>query len=390
MRLWCVFRKSLREQLRELWLLSLVLSLAPFFVVLFYLVFGGGTWSYRVVVVDHDQPAKLADGRLYRGGPELLAVLVAARNAAGGSALRVLTAGDRSHAERLLLSGEAHALIEIPEGFSRAIAAAREKRPAGQPAELVYMGDMTSTSYMVAAVLAITQVSSYLESVTEVRFPVTLVEKPLGGSGTRSELDLAIPGLFVLAIILLIFPVAMSLARESESGCLRRLQLTRLTSFDLLGGLSLVQVLVGVVAVLCAFGTAHLVGFRSQGPLWAAIAISAVGSFAMIGVGLLVACFSRSVTEAFLLGNFPMMLLMFFSGAMIPIPKVPIFSIGAVTVGLWDWLPATHAVSAMNKVLGIGLGIGAVWYELVSLVILSALYFFAGVWLFKRRRMRAS
>jgi ABC-2 type transport system permease protein len=196
--------------------------------------------------------------------------------------------------------------------------------------------------------------------------------------------------MFMLAIIMLLFPVAMSLAREVENGCLRRLQLTKLSALELLGGMSLVQILVGVVAVLLAFATARAVGFRSQGPVAYAIVIGIIASFAIVGVGLLVACFSRSVTEAFLIGNFPMMLLMFFSGAMFPIPKVPLFSLGPVTVGLWDWLPTTHAVAPMNKILGLGLGVSDIAYEATSLAVLSALYFFAGVWMFRRRRMSAS
>jgi len=388
MRALAVFRKALREQLRELWLLALLLSLAPFFVVLFAVVFGAGGWSYRVVLVDHDEGALLADGRPLRAGADLAGAIAEVKNAAGSKPLRVVPAATHDEARAMLESGKAHALVEIPQGFSKALVA---PPPAGASRpQLVYMGDMTSTSYMVAAVLAITAVSGYLEQAAGVRYPVELVEKPLGGSGGRSELDLALPGLFVFAVMLLIFPVAMALAREGESGTLRRLQLSRVTSFDLLAGLSLVQVLVGTAAVLLAYAAAVATGFRSQGPLWAGILVCVVATFSVIGVGLLVACFSRSVTEAFVLGNFPLMLLMFFSGAMIPIPKTPLFTLGSVTVGLWDWLPTSHAVSAMNKILGIGLGAGDCLYELVSLLLLSAAYFAAGVWLFRRRRLCAA
>lgn len=389
MRLLSVFRKCLREQLRELWLLALVLILAPFFVFLMHLVYSSGTFLYKVVIIDRDQPVALPDGTRYHAGRELVEAITAAKNATGSRSLVVLEETDHDSAEKMLTNGKANALVELPEGLSRTLVAMRTGQPMA-PTEIVYMGDMTSTSYMVAAVLAINPIAAYLEQASGAKSPIALVEKPLGGSGARSELDMAIPGLFVIAIIMLIFPVAMALARENENGCLRRLQLSRITAFDLLGGLSLVQVLVGIAAVLCAFATALAVGFESQGPIWAAIAVSTVASFAVIGVGLLVACFSRTVTEAFLLGNFPMMLLLFFSGGMFPIPKVALFTVGPVTVGLWDWMPTTHAVGALNKVLGLGLGLGNILYELTALVLLSALYFFGGVWIFKRRRMTAA
>lgn len=383
MKVLAVFRKSLREQLRELWLLALVLTLSPFFVFIFSLVYGGGAWTYRVVVVDQDRGA----GALH-ADEQLIKALTDAKAASGKPALEVLRAPDHAAAEKMLTNGKAHALLELPTEFSASIAAAREHRE-GPRATVIYMGDMTSQSYLVAAVLAITTASTYIETATAMRGPVDFVEKPLGGSGARSELDLALPGLFTFGIMLLLFPVAMSLARESESGTLRRLMLTRVSAFDLLAGLSLVQVLVGVLAVLCAYGTAFAVGFRSQGPLWLALLVSVIASFASIGVGLIVAGFSRTVTEAFLLGNFPLMLLMFFSGAMVPIPKIPILTVGSVTVGAWDWLPTTHAVAAVNKVLGLGLGLREVVYELVALVVLSLLYFFVGVRIFQRRRMTA-
>jgi ABC-2 type transport system permease protein len=389
MRTLSVFRKGLREQLREPWLLVLVVIMAPFFIFLMSMVYGSGSFGYKLVVVDHDQPVVTANGASFQASKELVQALVSLKTQGGTPALTVQVEADRTQAERLLMSGKAHALIEIPQGFSRAIDDSRRHVPA-PPERLVYLGDLSSTSYMIAAVLAINVVATYLENATGQRGPVQLVEEPLGKSGGRTELDLVIPGMFMLAIIMLLFPVAMSLARESENGCLRRLQLTKLSALELLGGMSLVQILVGVVAVLLAFTTARAVGFRSQGPVAYAIVIGIIASFAIVGVGLLVACFSRSVTEAFLIGNFPMMLLMFFSGAMFPIPKVPLFSLGSVTVGLWDWLPTTHAVAAMNKILGLGLGVSDIAYEATSLVVLSALYFFAGVWLFKRRRMSAS
>jgi ABC-2 type transport system permease protein len=388
MKMLSVFRKGLREQLREPWLLVLVVIMAPFFIFLMSLVYGSGSFSYRLAVIDHDHPVITIDGSDYHGSRELMQSLVALKNQGGKPALSVQRLPNRSAAEALLMSGKAHALLEIPAGFSRNIDAARRHLPVS-PERLVYSGDMSSSSYLVTAVLAVNVVATYLENTTGQKGPVVFVEEPLGKSGGRSELDLAIPGMFVLAIIMLLFPVAMSLARESENGCLKRLQLTNLNTWELLGGVGLVQISVGVVAVLLAFATARAVGFQSQGPIGYAIIIGIIASFATIGVGLLVACFSRSVTEAFLIGNFPMMLLMFFSGSMIPIPKMPLFSWGSVTVGLWDWLPTTHAVAAMNKVLGLGLGLADIAYEATSLVVLSALYFFAGVQLFKRRRMAA-
>jgi hypothetical protein len=54
------------------------------------------------------------------------------------------------------------------------------------------------------------------------------------------------------------------------------------------------------------------------------------------------------------------------------------------------FLPPTHAVIALGKVLTLGRGLGSVTYELGALAVLSLLYLGLGAWLFKRLRMRAA
>ena len=114
-----------------------------------------------------------------------------------------------------------------------------------------------------------------------------------------------------------------------------------------------------------------------------------MASLSVIGTGLVVACFSETVAQAFVIANFPLGLFMFFSGAMFPIPQVPLITIAGRSIGLYDILPPTHAVVALNKVLTLGADLGDVTYELAALLVLSVLYFAVGVWLFRRRHLRA-
>ena len=84
---------------------------------------------------------------------------------------------------------------------------------------------------------------------------------------------------------MLVFMASMA-AREVEAGTLRRLRLTPVKAFELLGGMSMVLILVGVAAELLALVTAVVLGFRSQGPLWVAVLVGAVTSLSVMGVGL--------------------------------------------------------------------------------------------------------
>jgi ABC-2 type transport system permease protein len=163
-----------------------------------------------------------------------------------------------------------------------------------------------------------------------------------------------------------------------------------MTATDYLGGVTLALVLVGIVSVILAFLTALALSFRSQGPLWLGMLILTAASLSTIGIGLVIACFSKTVTQAFLIANFPLGLMMFFSGAIYPIPRVPLFNLFGHSIGLYDILPPTHAVIALNKVLTLGAGLRDVVYELAALVVLSGLYFGIGVWLFRRTHLRAA
>jgi len=133
-----------------------------------------------------------------------------------------------------------------------------------------------------------------------------------------------------------------------------------------------------------AFAAALAFGFHSQGPIWLTFLVGAVTSLSVIGLGMLVASFTRTVSQAFVVANFPMAMMMFFSGSIYPLPKVTLFSAGGQTVGLYDILPPTHAVAALNKILVLGAGFNELGYELGALCILSAVYFTLGAWLFKR------
>ncbi len=385
MRFWNVFAKNLREQLRDPWLLALILLFVPAFVVLFWFLFGGGSTTYGVLVLDQDVGVQTADGH-FSAGQQLLTTLEAVTYADGRPMLRVMPVTDRTAAEVQLRDRQAAALLIIPPDFTSILQSAGT---GGAPAaaSVVFVGDLTNPYYAVAGVISSSALDVLVQGFVQQPRPIQIVEQPLGASAARSEFELYVPGLLAFAETMLLYSVPMAVAREREAGTLRRLQVTRMTSLDLLGGLSAAQVLLGVAAVALTFLAAWLLGFRSQGSLWLATGIAAVGSLSVVGMGLLVACFCRTVTEAFLVANVPLFLLMFLSGAMFPLPRVPLFAIAGRTILLTDILPLSHAVTAMNKVLTLGAGPGDLVYELTMLIVLSAIYYAVGMWLFQRMHL---
>lgn len=383
MRLIHVFFKSMREQLRSYWLLILSISIAPVFVLLYWMITGGGSTTYRVLIINHDTPAAASVSVAAIEKIQQLSY------ADGQPILKVTLTEDQTSAEDKLRDREALALIIFPENFSSTLLSVK----AGQkvdPAKLTIVGDLTNPYYPLVSIMAVSAVDEYVKEMTGQFSPVVLNEVPLGASGARTEFEVYVPALLILAVVMLIFQVSMTITREVENGTLRRLQMTKMTAFDLLGGISLTQVLIGIACVVLTFVTASLLGFRSQGPLWVAILIGVITSFSIIGIGLMIACLARTVSEAFIYANFPLIFLMFFTGAVFPIPPMPIFTIGTRTIGMFDFLPPTHAIIALNKILTLGAGLKDVAYELCMLLILSGVYFALGVLLFNKFRLKKS
>ena len=388
-RTFSVFRKSLREMRRDWLTLSLTMIFAPLFIFLYWLITAGGSTSYGVALINQDQGVRLADGTQVRHGEQIMEALTSVQYANGQPILKVVMAADQAEAEGLLRERAAAAFILIPADFSQAVEALRSGGQAGQPAiQVIFGGDLTNPYYTVAGVMAITAVDGYIAQVTGQPPLVTYVEQALGASGSRTEFEMYVPGVLVFSIIMLIFLAAMVVAREVESGTLRRLQLTPLRASEFLGGISAALMLVGLACVALTFLTALGTGFRSQGSLWLAGLVAALACLSVIGMGLVVASFSRTVSQAFVIANFPLGLFMFFSGSIYPLPKVVLFTVGKQAISLYDVLPPTHAVSALNKIFTLGAGIGELGYEMGALIILSILYFAAGVWLFQRTRLR--
>lgn len=390
MRIWSVFRKSWRESKRDLWVVLLSMAFAPLFVFLYWLITEGtGTSSYHVLVVNQDIPAPLASNARLSAGLEIMSGLQEMTYENGSPLLHVELIEDRSEAEAKLRDRDASALVIIPEDFSTQLAAFQSGDLAANT-NLTFIGDLSNPVYMLTAIMAMTVADQYTQGFTEAPRPVEFVEIPLGASATRSEFELYVPGLFVFSIVMIIFQAAMTPARDIEAGVMRRLRLTRLSALEYLGGTSLWLIVVVLLEVLLTFATALAFGFRSQGPLWLAVLVAGITAFSAIGAGLIVACFSKSVSKAFVVANFPFGLLVFLTGSIFPLPRQVLFDLFGQGITLFDFLPPTHAVIALNKIFTLGGGLEDVLFELAALILLSGLYFGAGVWIFQHTQMRTA
>jgi len=373
-----IFWKTLKEQARDSVTLGLSLIIGSFFVLLYWLMIPSGSTTYGVMVQNLDTGPR---------GKEAINLLETLAYPSGDPLLEVFLVDNQQRAEKLLKDRDAEVLLIIPEDFSNILQAAVEGVILA-PAEVTLVGDLTNPYYAVGAVMAGSVIDEYVQIQTGEIRPIRFSEIALGASAGRSEFDLYIPGILIVSVVMLVFIVSMTITHEVEAGTLRRLQMTSMKASELLIGISLPTILLGIVSLLLTLIVAIALGFTSQGSILAALLIGGITAIAVVGIGLIVAAFSKSVSQAFIIANFPLIFFMFFSGAVYPIPRIILFQAAGINISLYDVLPPTHAVMALNKILTLGSGLSDVLYELVSLLVLSLLYYLLGIWLFQRRHLR--
>jgi ABC-2 type transport system permease protein len=383
MKLVSVIRKSAREQLRHFWILFLTVAMAPFFVVVYYLISASYQPDYGVLVLNQDLGTENANyGRLLVDGlrdvqnhPDIPFTARAAL--------------DRPDALRELRDKSADALVVIPPDFSVSIQALLDEQRAGG-VRLEFVGDLTNVEYLITAVWFGEIVNESVYQFTGTTRPVEIVETSLGVSGQVDDFDLYVPGILILSVIMLMFSATIALVTEVENQTIVRLKLSRVSALEFLMGVSVVQIAVGVVSVLLTLAVALALGFDVEGSLPIFLLLVVLTSISIIAFSLIVAALTRTVNEVLVVGNFPLFLFMFFTGAAFPLQATRLFSVGGYPITLQGLMSPTHAISAVQKVLILDLGLRDVLPEIVALVIITAIYFGVGVWAFRRRHMRVT
>jgi ABC-2 type transport system permease protein len=291
---------------------------------------------------------------------------------------------DQGTAERLVRTREADLLVVIPAGFSSQLRAFRAD-PSGPPPRLTNRHNPANLRSAMAMAMSDYVAFLYASAVTRAPSPIALEATPVAPAANRSEFDLYVPALLVLAVIMVLFTAAASLIKEVDKGTMVRLALSRVTTAELLTAITIVQVVIGAAAVLLSYAAAVSVGYQSQGSWAAMLAVASLATVSVVAISVLVAAFMRTIFELLTVGCFPFFVLMFFSDAMVPLPKIPLFHVAGNVVNASDVLPTSLAVRALNRILNDGAGLGDAWFEMAGIALLTAAYFAAGIALFRRR-----
>jgi ABC-2 type transport system permease protein len=353
---------------------------APFFVLVYDLITQSYAPVYDIMVLNNE------DRHVRTGAPAWGDSLIVALYRQESQGWKITEVNSREEATARLKNRKADLLMIIPDDFSKTMTGLRGGVSL-DPFDLEFLGNITDINYMVSAILTYSFVSGFVTEITGIRPVFNFVETPLGISGQLSEFEMAVPGLVIFSIIMLMLTASVAMIAEVENKTMLRLKMSRVTTLELMGGITLVQVLVGFISVAITLCAAAALGFRFQGSMALAFMIILLTTVSIIAFSLFIAAFSKSVTQVLIIGNFPLFIFMFFTGAMFPMNVTPWFTVGGYPVSLISLMSPTHAVSALSKVLVMQQGFTDVLPELASIVFLCIVYFLLGIRLYQKRHM---
>ncbi|HET9551905.1 MAG TPA: ABC transporter permease [Anaeromyxobacteraceae bacterium] len=351
-----VFRKEVRQTVRDRRVMFL-LVVAP---LIQTLVFGFAVDfdvdNVPTVVVDHDRSDT---SRLH-----------ARRVLADGTLRRVGDAAGLPEAERRLDDGQAAAVVVLPEGLAADLA-------AGRAAEVQVLLDGTDPNRAgVAGGAASRYFGDLGERLARERLaargrppPAQAVLVPQVAYNPRLKTaPYVVPGISAtLLVIVTTLVTAMGLAREREMGTLEQVMVTPIRPIWLLLGKLLPYLVIGSfdVLLLVSVGT-WVFGVPIRGSLLVVAAGMLVYLLSTLGIGLFISTVSETQQQAFLGGFLFMMPSILLSGVMTPIAGMPRW------LQLVTYLnPVRHFAEVVRAVLLRGAGLGDVWFQLASLLLLG-------------------
>ena len=413
-----IAKKDFKELIRDRRGLVMILLFPMFFMLVFGFAFGGmgqTNQPHMISVVNYDTGATMpGTGEQVNFGNNLTKVLEDSTYPDSDVHLFNVTITTESDADKKLKTRDVDAELIIPPNFSQSemalITSTLQQQTTTIPSPnvtstIIIRGDTGYTGFGVSQGILTGVLEQYQDKLlSEIQNAVTgnpgvetdtylqTKVESIPGTGSFTTFDFMAPGMIVFAILLLTTTVAAALTREVEKGTLKRLKLSKMTSFDLLFGGLIPWSLIAAAQVIILLTVAVLIGFNWQGGLYTlllAILVGIIGGVASISLGMIIAAFARNDRQAANLGTLISVPTSFLVGAFFQLPQVVIANFWGQPFQIYDLLPWTHILNALRSTLTFGGGWDTIAYQVGWAVLLTIVLFIIGVLLFSKNRLKA-
>jgi ABC-2 type transport system permease protein len=278
---------------------------------------------------------------------------------------------------KVLDEGDAQVVIVFPYDFSQNIHSGREADIQILVAGVDANTASVITNYMRAATATFSQeLTNNLLKITgrTAMVPVDLEPRFLYNPDLNSTRYL-IPGLISMILIMTaVISIALSIVREKERGTMEQINVSPLSSIELLVGKTAPYTVIAlIVASLILFAGYILFDVTIKGSVLLLFISTFIFLFASLNLGILVSTISDSQQVAFQLSALISLLPSFLlSGFVFPIESMP-----PVIQIFTNITPVKFYIIILRDILLKGVGLEAFWEQLIYLVLFSI--FFLGM-----------
>jgi ABC-2 type transport system permease protein len=303
-----VVRKELRQIARDRRTLMILIFIPVFFLLLYGYALNFDIRNVALAIEDRD------------GTPESRSLVSAFVNS--GYFQLVATVYSPAEAERLLDLNQARAVLVVPEGFARDVAA---HRPAS--VQVLISGDNanTATTVLGYALAILRDPSSFAPAGVQLAPPIVVEPRIWYNPELRSTLFL-VPGLIAyIAMITAVASTALSIVREKEMGTMEQVRMAPINTVSFVVGKTVPYFIISLASaaliVLAAMALFELPMRGSWLALLVALSLFLIGALA---TGLVISTVAESQQVAFqmalLISLLPTLIL---SGFIFPISSMP-------------------------------------------------------------------
>lgn len=181
-----------------------------------------------------------------------------------------------------------------------------------------------------------------------------------------------IPGLMgMILIITAVVSVSLSIVREKERGTIEQVNVSPLSSFELIIGKTTPYIVISLInAAIVLFAGYVLFGMVIKGDIFLLLLSTIIFLFAALGLGIFISSVADSQQVAFQAANVTSLLpSLILSGFIFPIESMP-------TIIQWvtNITPAKFYIVSLRAILLRGVGISAFWEQLIYLLIFGVIF----------------
>ncbi|MDT3695891.1 MAG: ABC transporter permease [Ignavibacterium sp.] len=181
-----------------------------------------------------------------------------------------------------------------------------------------------------------------------------------------------IPGLMgMILIITAVVSVSLSIVREKERGTIEQINVSPLSSFELIIGKTTPHIVISLInAAIVLLAGYILFGVAIKGSIFLLLLSTFIFLFAALGLGIFISSVADSQQVAFQAANIAALLpSLILSGFIFPIESMP-------TVIQWvtNITPAKFYVVTLRAILLRGVGLSAFWEQLIYMMIFGIIF----------------